>query len=45
LLSHCILSPSSEINIVSPNTLSNSLHWKSWSDIEWTVNVESEILV
>ena len=39
-----VLSPSSEINISVSMHLSNSVHWKSRSDVEWSVDVESEFL-
>jgi hypothetical protein len=45
LLSLSILDVSSLLNIVSSNTFSNSLHWKSRSDVEWSISIESEVLV
>jgi len=45
LLSCSSLDPSSEINISVSVHLSNSLHWKSRSDVEWSVDVESELFV
>jgi hypothetical protein len=45
LLSNSVLGPSSELDIVSSNTFSNSLHWQSWDKIEWSSNVETEFLV
>jgi hypothetical protein len=37
-----ILSPSFEPDVVSTVALSNSLHWKSRSNVEWSVDMESE---
>jgi hypothetical protein len=45
LLTHGILSPSSKIDIISSYTFSNSLHRKSRSDVEWSVDVESPVFV
>jgi hypothetical protein len=39
------LSPSSEINVVGSMDFSDSLHWKSGSEVEWSVDVESEIFM
>jgi hypothetical protein len=44
LLSH-IVSPSLEPDIVGTVALCNSLEWKSWSDVEWSVDMESEVFV
>jgi len=45
LLGSDILSPSLEPNVVSSVAFSNSLHWHSGSDIEWSVDMETEFLV
>jgi hypothetical protein len=45
LLRSSILSPSSDVNVVSTVAFSNSLHWKSGSEVEWSVDVESEVLM
>jgi hypothetical protein len=45
LLGSNILSPSLEPNIISTVTFNQSLHWKSWSDIERSINVESKFLI
>jgi hypothetical protein len=45
LLTHCVLSPSSKVDIVSTNALSNSFHWKSRSEVEWSVDMESPVFV
>ena len=39
-----VLSPSSESEIGAVG-FSDSLHWESGSDVEWSVNMESEVLV
>jgi len=44
LLSHCVISPSLQNYIVGTDTFGDSLHWKSWSDVERSVNVESELI-
>jgi hypothetical protein len=40
-----IWSPSSEINPVVSVHCDDSLHWHSRSDVEWSVNVETEFFV
>jgi hypothetical protein len=45
LLSHGILSPSSKVDIIGTNALSDSLHRKSGSNIEWSVDIESPVFV
>jgi hypothetical protein len=45
LLSSSILSPSSKPDVVGTVALSNSLHWKSGSDIERSVNVETVLFI
>ena len=45
LLGSNILSPSLEGDLACTNALSNSLHWKSGSEIEWSVDMESEFRV
>ena len=45
LLTHLVLSPSLENDIVGSNTFSDSLHWKSRSDVEWSSDVESEVFI
>jgi hypothetical protein len=45
LLSSNILSPSLEPDIVGTVAFSNSLEWKSWSKVEWSIDVEAELLV
>jgi hypothetical protein len=45
LLGFDILSPSLKPDIVSTMALSNSLHWESWSDVEWPVDMEAKLLV
>lgn len=45
LLGLSILHVSLKLDIVGSNTFSNSLHWKSGSDKEWSVSVETEIFV
>jgi hypothetical protein len=44
-LSGNVLSPSLQPDIVGTVALSNSLHWHSWSNVEWSIDVESEVLV
>jgi hypothetical protein len=43
LLSSSVLSPSSEVHVVSTMSFNNSLHWKSGSEVEWSVGMETEI--
>ena len=38
-------SPSSEVDPVISMLDSNSLHWHSWSDVEWSIDVETELFV
>jgi hypothetical protein len=45
LLRSNILSPSLEPDIVGTMTLSNSFHWHSRSDVEWSVDVETKLFV
>jgi hypothetical protein len=45
LLSVCILSPSLEPNVVSTMAFNDSLHWHSRSNIERSVDVETEFFV
>jgi hypothetical protein len=45
LLGSGVLSPSLQGNIVGTLALSNSLEWKSWSDIEWSVDMETELFI
>jgi len=45
LLSSNILSPSLEPNIVCSVTFSNSLEWKSWSNVEWSIDMESIVFI
>jgi len=45
LLSLSILDESSDLNVVSSHAFSNSLHWHSRSDVEWSVSMESEVLI
>jgi len=45
LLGLSILDVSLKLHIVGSNTFSKSLHWKSWSDVEWSVSAESEIFI
>jgi len=45
LLGSDILSPSLQPNIVGSVAFSDSLHWHSRSDVEWSVDVEAEFLV
>jgi hypothetical protein len=44
LLSH-ISSPSLEPDVVGTVALSNSLHWHSGSNIEWSIDMESKLFV
>jgi len=45
LLSSNVLSPSLQGNIVSTDALDNSLHWHSGSNVEWSVDMETEVFV
>jgi hypothetical protein len=45
LLSSSVLSPSSEPKVVGTVAFSNSLHWKSGSEVEWLVANHSEVLM
>jgi len=45
LLSSSIVSPSSEDNVVSSNTFSNSLHWKTGSNVEWSIDMEAKLFI
>jgi hypothetical protein len=45
LLSSDILSPSLEPDVISTMAFSNSLQWKSWSNVEWSVDMESKLLI
>ena len=45
MLGSDVLSPSLQPDIVGTVALSNSLHWHSRSDVEWSVDVETELLV
>jgi hypothetical protein len=44
LLSNSVLSPSSKPNVVGTVALSNSLHWKFRSQVEWSITFESKAL-
>jgi len=45
LLSSNVLSPSVEPDIVSTVALSNSIHWESRNNVEWSIDVESKVFV
>jgi hypothetical protein len=45
LLCFHIVSPSLQGNIVGTDTLNNSLHWQSRSNVEWSVDMETEVVV
>jgi hypothetical protein len=45
LLGIGVLSPSLQPNVVGTVALSNSLHGHSWSDVEWSVDVEPEFFI
>jgi len=45
LLSSSVLNPSVEHDIVISMSLSNSVHWESGHNIEWSIDMESEFLV
>jgi hypothetical protein len=45
LLSSSVLSPSLQPDIVGTMTFNHSLHWKPRSDIEWSIDVETEFFI
>jgi hypothetical protein len=45
LLGKSSLDPSLEYNVVCSNHLGNSLHWESGYEIEWSVDVHTELFV
>jgi hypothetical protein len=45
LLILSVLDPSVESDVSGTMTLNNSLHWKSGSKVEWSVDMESEIFI
>jgi hypothetical protein len=45
LLGSCVLSPSSQPDVVGTMAFSDSLEWQSGSDVEWSVDVESKFFV
>jgi hypothetical protein len=45
LLGSGVLSPSLQGNIVGTNALDDSLHWQSRSNVEWSVDMETEVVV
>jgi len=45
LLSQGIVSPSSLPDVVGTVALSNSVEWKFWNQIEWSVNMETKVLI
>jgi len=45
LLGSDIVSPSLEPDIVSSVAFSNSLHWESGSNVEWSIDVESKFFI
>jgi hypothetical protein len=45
LLTLGVLSPSSNPDITGSVALGNSLHWKSGSNIEWPIDIESELFI
>jgi len=45
LLCLVVLFPSVKLDVVVSVSLGNSLHWKSGSDVEWSVDMESEVAI
>jgi len=45
LLGSSVVSPSLQPNVVGSVALNDSLEWKSGSDVEWSIDVESEFII
>jgi hypothetical protein len=45
LLLSCVLSPSLESNLGITVHLSDSVEWKLWNHVEWSVNVEAKLFI
>jgi hypothetical protein len=45
LLLSCVLSPSSESHLGITMHLSDSIEWKFWNKIEWSIDVESKFFI